>query len=155
MSPVKMKGSEFSIGASDYFFLQSYGGDSGMANILFSVSPWSEHALFWLLICLTWMWWKHDAGFCKSRFCSQPRLLLGNLKGKISSSNGAVFFGMPLLKQPTYDNDSNYLTASMSVSWEHLKGKPFESNRLCVSSLSEHVSTNPRVKELKIVFQHW
>lgn len=67
-------------------------------------------------------------------FCHQPCLLLVNVKGKISNSNGAVFFGMPLLKTSN-DNCNDYLTLSMSASWEHLKGKQFESKCLCVSSV--------------------
>lgn len=67
-----------------------------------------SHVFFFLLLLL--QLWHH-----------QPCLLLGNLKGKISSSNGAVFFGMPLLKRPSNDDYSNYLTVSMSASRETLK----------------------------------
>ena len=104
------------------------------------------------------VWWKHQAGFCTSQFClssatSSPVNFWEIWRGKISNSNGAVFFGMPLLMRVT-------TTATISRSpcqrlGKHFKGEPFESNWLCVSSVSEHVRVKVRVEELKIVFLRW
>lgn len=114
------------------------------------------------------MWWKNDTVFCKSRFFFLFLFFLFSFdtirsvccwetwKGEISSSNGAVFFGMPLLKRRLNNNYSKTISRSPCQRLgKHFKGKPFESNLHSMTFLSQCVHVKLRAEELKIVFLHW